>query len=350
MNNSLDNFINWYNNNTEKSIFNDIVKKNELYNQIYYINFKIFTIYNIKKKIYLTKINDNQMNNNLITKSDECKIKGNILFSSKPDYILIANLNITLDELKKIPWSIFHNSNNSNNLFIKNYLDKKMHSLIISKYQKKLNFYEYSLHSLLEIVYDNDNYFELLVKYILLNDRELNKDEISKLEKYIKIKSLSEYYFMHKYMLKTPKYVIRNIIDIIRISDYQYKIRYNEKVYLIRYLDNFKVKKRTFGEYLNSSVKLLSKWYIYDVITEFEKNIVSYYNNSINNIQKYTMVTYLNSFSDEIKLLDLVQKYIYSNNIDKNLEYIFLNTVEKFNYDEWINKYFNGDINDYIQG
>ena len=359
MTNTLDKFIEWFKTNTENISFNNVIKSQVLDNQIYNINFRNIVSYNTNNKTYTCIINNKDINNaneNLIINSDDCKINKKILTTIKPDYILMSKFNIDINELKEIPLSIFYKSNKKEtNSFIKEYLEKKFYSLIISMYKKNFNFYEYSMYSLLMIVYDDNNKFELLVKYILLNDKNLDKNEIIKLENYIKSKSVSEYYFMHKYILKTPEYVIKNIIDIKQLSQYKYKIRYNEKVYLIRYLnnidniDNIDNKKRKLNE-SNSLIKLLSKWYIYDIINEFEKNIKSYYNNCYNNKEKVDLVIYSNSFSDEIDLIKLVQTYIYSNNFDDSINYIFESELEKYDYDKWTNEYFNGNINNYIQG
>lgn len=360
--NNLDNIIQWIKINKKNEMINKINKK-KISNKILYFNDleEIITFDN-KNNNYSCRI-DYQIDKedlNLILNSDDCKIefvKNNfmILNSSKPDYIIMGLyelFRIRLEDLKAIPFSIFYKSINLFSIIINELLKTKSYGLIISRFTgSDTNYFEYSTYLLLNVVYDDDEKFDLLVRYVLLFESELDKDKIIELDNYIKSKSYGEYYFMHKFLLKTPEFVIKNIININKISDYNYKIRINEKIYIVKYITNNIIdKKRKLYDNF-SQMTLLSKWYIYDILNEFEKNIESFYLDKISNL--YYQVKYNNSLDNELYIVNLVQKHIFfEEQSDKSeiINYIFINKQIKLNYENWINLYFDGNINNYIQG
>jgi len=70
------------------------------------------------------------------------------------------------------------------------------------------------MYRLLQTIYDNLELFDLGVRYLILKQDNLEHSKIEYLDSYIKYKSIINYTFMHKYILKTPDFVIKKILQI----------------------------------------------------------------------------------------------------------------------------------------
>jgi hypothetical protein len=163
---------------------------------------------------------------------------------------------------------------------------------------------------------------------------------------------------MHKYILKTPKFVIKNIRYVKQINNNLYWIRWNEKIFSIRYELN-KMENSSFYETTN--IILLSKWFISDIVDDYEFNIFNFYSNNKNGIINIEQVIFYKHMEELIEITNYLIDYIDKNNLDKNNldknnldnthDKINLNlfNVIKYNYEDWTYKYFGGNINNYIK-
>lgn len=238
-----------------------------------------------------------------------------------------------------------NNIDTQNNLWIKNLLESKSYSLIISSYKSKnTNHFELSMYYLLEIIYDNSELFDFGVRYLILKYDNLLQNEIEYFDSYIKSKSCIEYTFMHKYILKTPEFVKKKILQIEKLNyeNNYYRIKYEEKNFIIKYESNNCIHK---SDYTN--IIFIHKIYIIDEVDEYEYNILNLYLNKTCGFDVQEKVIFYEHFDIMIFLSNYFINWANINII--SWYKINENELITYNYLDWINKYFGGNINHYIK-
>lgn len=235
--------------------------------------------------------------------------------------------------------------NEQDNLWIEKLLETKSYSLIISRFiNENSSHFELSMYKLLQIIYKDIELFDFGVRYLVLRYNNLDKNKIEYLDSYIKSKSLIEYTFMHKYILKNPDYASQKILQIEKINynDNYYRIRYEEKNFILRYESN---------DFSNDSKYTNIKWlhtiFILDEIDGYEYNILRIYQNKTNDFDVYDKVI----FYENLDTLLLISNY-FINWANKNIDSwnkIVLNDLIPYKYSDWVNKYFGGNINAYVK-
>lgn len=362
-NNFINISIKWIKENSQDKeilkIVNEITEKNENNNIIWHLENKFSIIYNYNENIYKMIIsnifyeNNNLSNFDYIKKSDYCEIiindKNIIIKSTKPDFICMIIFLLKPNDLSNITGSIFNkNKLNKNNPQILNLLETKSYSLIISRYNgRNQNHFELSFYKLLKLIYDNEKLFEFGVKYLILDDNKLSKSQIKYFNSYVKLKSNREYTFMHKYILKTPKYVIKKILSIEKLDTYLgdcYSIRYEEKNFILKLESNNITNKNIF---VNSNIILLYKIFVIDEIKNHEYNVFNLYLNKTNGFNIIEKVI----FNIHLKIMIEISNYFIKwANKNINLYHKFdENNIVTYNYLDWYNNYFCQNINNYLK-
>ena len=360
-NNFIDIIINWIKQNNQNSnlfdFVNKINKKIQNDNIVWYNpeKNKILIEYNYKENKYKCIISKKFYSKNLstydfIVNSDYSDIlidENYININSKiPDLICMWIFLLRPEDFTNIKDSIFYrNIDNHNNLWIKNLLESKSYSIIISRYiGKNTNHFELSTYKLLSTIYDNFELFDFGIRYLILNNSNLPQNEIEYLDSYIKSKSIIDYTFMHKFLLKTPEFVIKKIIQIEKLhNDSKYfRIGYEEKNFLIRYESNNLNNKSNY-----TNIILLYKIFVFDEVDEYEYNIFNLYLNKTNGIDKYEKVIFYEHLNEIILLVNYFINWANENINSWNK--INENDLITYNYNDWIIKYFDGNINNYIK-
>ena len=242
-----------------------------------------------------------------------------------------------------------NNKNNNNlkhnNIWIEKLLETKSYSLIISKFRtKNTNHFELSMYKLLQIIYRDVELFDFGIRYLVLGYDNLEQNQIDYLDSYIKSKSIIEYTFMHKYVLKTPNYVSHKILQIEKLNpeNNYFRIRYEEKNYILRYELNNSINK-----YEHTNILWLCSIFIMDEVDEYECNISRIYRNKTNIFNAYEKVIFYENLDTMIFLsdyfIDLANK-----NIDSWHKFN-PNDLITYKYTDWIDKYFGGNIDVYIK-
>jgi hypothetical protein len=234
---------------------------------------------------------------------------------------------------------------NLNNNWIQKLLETKSYSLIISNFTgKNTNHFELSMYKLLQTIYNNNKLFDFGVRYLILRHDNLEQNKIDYLQLYIKSKSIIEYTFMHKYVLKTPEFVSQQILQIEKLN-YRYnyfRIRHEEKNYILRYeLNDFQ------NNFENTNIIWLYSIFILDEVEEYEYNVLRTYKNKTNGLKSYDKVI----FYEHLKTMIFISDYFVSwanENIDSWYK-INQNELITYKYSDWINKYFGGNINAYVK-
>jgi hypothetical protein len=360
-NNFIDVVIGWIKQNYKDSTLFDFVnkinKKSQNNNIIWYNSEKnkILIDYNYKENKYRCVVSKlfysrNLSSYDIIIKSDYSNVviedKYISIYSEIPDFICMGAFLLKPSDLSNIKGSLFYkNYLDWNNQWIKNLLESKSYSLIISIYTgKNLTHYELSMYRLLQTIYEDSELFDLGVRYLILKQDNLEHSKIEYLDSYIKSKSIINYTFMHKYILKTPDFVIKKILQIEKYNNEfnYYRIRYEEKNFIIKFESNNFTDK---FEYTN--IIWLHKIFITDEVDEYEYNIFNLYLNKTNGSNLIDQVIFYEHLSSMIFLsnyfIDWANKNINS------WHKINPNDLVTLNYSDWVNKYFGGNINDYLK-
>ena len=231
------------------------------------------------------------------------------------------------------------------NNWIEKLLESKSYSLIISRFTgKNTDHFELSMYKLLQIIYRDTELFDFGVRYLLLGHNNLDKNQIDYLDSYIKSKSLIEYTFMHKYILKTPEFIDKQILKIEKLnySSNHFRIKYEEKNYILRYESNNFTNN---SEYTN--IKWLHTIFIFDEVDEYEYKIFNIYWNKTNGLDIYEKVIFYKHFD---KMILLAEYFInWANDNIVSWYKINQNNLFTYNYSDWIDKYFGGNIDKYIK-
>lgn len=232
-----------------------------------------------------------------------------------------------------------------NNSRIKKLLESKSYSLIISSFTgKQTDDHELSMYLLLQVVYNNLEIFDLTVRYLILEQDNLSSNHIKLIDSYIKSKSYIDYLFMHKYVLKTPEFVMKELFQIQNLNDNTFRIKYEEKNFIVIYqLNNF------LNNSKHTKIILLLKLFITDMVEDYELNLLNLYLNKTNKVEIYEKVIF---YEHQKLYLVVLEKFLDCIIEQKNISYlndIHKNNIVKYNYSEWENKYFGGNINNYCK-
>lgn len=254
---------------------------------------------------------------------------------------------------------------NPNNGYIESLLKSKSYSLIISKYTgRDTDYFDLSMYRILKLLYNDEELFELGVKHLILG-LKFDTVQINKLYEFIKLNGLGEYEFMHKYILKTPDYVFKEIFYFKEINGRttnnvftkNWRVRLNEKVFVVKYEQYikpiFKLKPTQPDQILlkipnglsrpdiHTQILLLSRWHIIG-IDNYEHNIFNFYFNKIHDcVDKVIFYPHL-----EIEI-NVVNKLIETCN-DANIKNIGNSILtHTYLYSNWEKIYFGGSIKNY---
>ena len=234
---------------------------------------------------------------------------------------------------------------NHNSLWIAKLLESKSYSLIISTFTgKNTDHFELSMYRLLQIIYRDTELFDFGIRYLVLRHENLEQNKINYLDSYIKSKSLIEYTFMHKYVLKTPEFVLEQVLQIEKLNygDNHFRIRYEEKNYILRYESNNFSNNSEF-----TNIKWLHTIFIFDEVDEYEYKILNIYWNKTNGLDNYEKVIFYKHFDIMLLLSDYFINWA-NDNINSWYK-INQNNLFSYNYSDWIDKYFGGNIDKYIK-
>ena len=365
--NFIDETIEWIKKNSSDQVlltFVNNVNKKQIENYILWyvssdingdINENILIRYNTLKNnqqyetiLPITTFNKNIHNYDLVINSDYCKIISETnyvyIYTKIPDFMCIIIFMLNIEHLQNINGSIFYKKtkpiNNLNYSWIETLLQSKSYSLIITRYSKQNagEHHKLSMYLLLNKVYDNEILFETAIKYLILQKEDIPENNILSLNNYLKTNFYGDYAFMHKYILKTPEFVIKNFIHCQHINNNMYQIKWSDKNYMIRYeLGKISSSPET------TTIKLIAKIFISNITDESEINILNYYLNKINVIEQ---VIFYERMKQHIKITNYFVNYM---NETHNSNWFAILDYDTYCYTNWINKYFGGSICDYMR-
>ena len=229
--------------------------------------------------------------------------------------------------------------------YIKSLLETKSYSIIITLFTgNDTDYYELSTYMLLKSVYSKPELFELAVKHFILEytSELLDKRDLDKLYEYIKSHAYGEFLFAQKYILNQID-TKQDIFWTKQIYLQTYKVRLNEKVFIVKY---------QFGDAnINPSTKiiLLSRWFVVGLVDDIEYNIFNYYlNESENSLDEVIFYPWLSNEINVLKtFINHMEKNIIYGNYTKIIQDIPNVKLNYYNYDIWERKYF-GSIKNYI--